>query len=128
MYIGDGLWVNAAGTAIGIVIGDVPYFDAGSGPGARRLDLSRLPQIAGESALLKAPNRAAVIASRHSSKPRPQAHPPSGGPIVTVKICGDTGLIANSGCDTYKTMRMPLSQAKSMRKCYKHKPLGGERR
>lgn len=128
MYIGDGLWVNAAGTDIGIVVGDVPYFDAGTGPGARRLNLSHLPRVAGEPAPPTAPNRAAVVASRHSTQPRPLAHPASGGPIVAVKICGDTGLLANSGCDTYKTMRMTKSEAKSMRRCYKHKPLGGEKR
>ncbi len=126
MYIGDGLWVNAAGTATGIVVGDVPYFDA-SGPGARRLNLTRLPQVAGEPPP-PAPNRAAVAASRHASKPRSAPQPSSGGPIVAVKICGDTGLLANSGCDTYKTMRLPKSQATSMRRCYKHRPLGGERR
>jgi hypothetical protein len=133
MYIGDGLWVNASGTGIGIVEGDVPYFDA-SGPGARRLNLSHLPRVAGEPAPPALPNRAAVAASRHSAQPRnsaqsrPTAPLASGGPIVAVKICGDTGLLANSGCDTYKTMRMPKSQAKSMRRCYKHRPLGGERR
>jgi cell wall-associated NlpC family hydrolase len=142
MYIGDGQWVQAAGTSIGIVIGDVPYFDAGSGPGARRLNLARLPRVAGEPSPSRVPNRAAVVASRHSTQSRQSAGAglarrasPSRqsaatgglGPIVAVRICGDTGGIANSGCDTYKLVRMPRSQVKSMRRCRKHKPLGGER-
>jgi cell wall-associated NlpC family hydrolase len=126
IYIGDGLWVQAAGTGIGVIVGDVPYWDAGSGPGARRLNLARLPRVAGEPAPPRTPNRA-VVASRHAMRGReaPRAAPAGG--IVSVRICGDTGAIANSGCDTYKLVRMPRSQAKSMPRCRKHRPKSGER-
>lgn len=127
MYIGDGQWVQAQGSATGIIVCDVPYFDAGSGPGARRLDLSRLPRTAGEPAPIKPPNRASVVASRHATEPRPAAPRATAGGIVSVKICGDSGDIANNGCTTYKLARLPKSQLKTMHRCTRHKPLGGER-
>jgi cell wall-associated NlpC family hydrolase len=126
MYIGDGQWVQAAGTGIGVVVGDVPYFDAGNGPGARRLNLAHLPTVAGEPAPDKTPKRTA-IASRHAAQSRTAPTPTASGGIVTVKVCGDTGRIANSGCDTYKLVHMPKSRAKSLGRCYRHKPLPGER-
>ena len=126
MYIGDGQWVQAAGTGIGVVVGDVPYFDAGTGPGARRLNLAHLPRVAGEPVPEKAPSRTA-LASRHATQSRAEPMAASSGGIVTVRVCGDTGRIANSGCDTYKLIRIPKSRAKSMGRCYKHRPLPGER-
>lgn len=128
MYIGNGQWIQAAGTGIGIVVGDVPYFDAGNGPGARRLNLSRLPRVADEPAA-PAPVRS-ELASRHGTPHRPTEKPApigKGSVIVQVRICGDTGGIANSGCDTYKVIRIPKAQAKSLRRCTRHHPLGGER-
>ncbi len=127
MYIGDGLWVQAVGTGIGITVGDVPYFDAGNGPGARRLNLGHLPRIAGERIPDPLPSRSSVFASRHSTQARNALPPPSQGGIVSVKVCGDTGALANSGCDTYKLVRMPRSQARAIPRCRRHRPRSGER-
>ncbi|HLJ57064.1 MAG TPA: C40 family peptidase [Chthonomonadaceae bacterium] len=145
MYVGDGQWVQAQGAATGIIVCDVPYFDANTGPGARRLDLSRLPPAGGEPAAAKPASRS-LLASRHATTPRASAAgdsarsaPPRGsasssGPahpptteIVSVRVCGDTGAIANSGCTSYTLMRVPRSQLRAMRHCHKHHPLPGER-
>lgn len=51
--------------------------------------------------------------------------PPPPPELVSVKVCGDTGDLANSYCDTYRTIRVTVAQRASMRKCRQHKPPPG---
>ncbi len=120
IYIGEGLWVQAASSAIGVIVSDVPYFEPGIGPGARRMDLSRSgaaePTIASRSS------------ERQSNRGASAALPGKifVGSIITIKICGDSGGIANSGCDNYKSVRVSKAQGRTIPPCRRHRPRSGE--
>ena len=48
IYIGNGRFVNAAGRKIGVIVSDLDIHDKNHWVGARRLNFTRLPRIAGE--------------------------------------------------------------------------------
>ncbi len=48
IYIGNGRFVNAAGRKIGVIVSDLNIHDKHHWVGARRLNFTRLPRIAGE--------------------------------------------------------------------------------
>ena len=123
IYIGGGKWVQAQGSATGVVLNDVPYFEPGTGPGARRLDFSRTFQLANRNQSERSSGR--TIAGVRTSTQAASAAISVGG-IVRVKVCGDTGDLANSGCEGYKTVYVSKTQAKSMRICRRHHPKPGE--
>ena len=123
IYIGGGKWVQAQGSATGVVLNDVPYFEPGLGPGARRLDFFRTYQLANRNRSERQFGR--TVAGVHTSS-QAAAAPIMLGGIVQVKVCGDSGDLANSGCEGYKTVYVSKAQAHAMHTCRKHRPRSGE--
>ncbi len=137
IYIGHGQWVHAASRKQGVIVSNIPLFNAGQEPGARRFDLSTLPPIEGETT-----DYLASIAAIHSSlAPKPimiASRTPlrlafnrnqtlaSRGGAVKVRVCGDSGEIAHSGCSSFKIIQTSVSRMRKMKRCRLHKLPSGE--
>ena len=141
MYIGNGKWIHAASRKLGVIIADVPLFDAGQEPGARRINLANLPPVPDESQEY-AQNLMAKRIEKHSvTKPTPsriavrnlptldinRTQLASRGGNVRVRICGDSGKKAHSGCSAFKTVSMSVSRMRKLRTCTLHHAPSGER-
>lgn len=137
IYIGHGQWVHAASRKLGVIVSNIPLFNAGQEPGARRFDLSTLPPVEGETT-----DYLASIATIHSSlasKPimiasraplrltfnRNQTLASRGG-AIKVRVCGDSGEIAHSGCTSYKIVQTSVTRMRKMKRCHLHKLPSGE--
>jgi penicillin-binding protein 1A len=53
-------------------------------------------------------------------------HPAASPELVTVRICVDSGDLANPYCEVTKTIRVTARQARHMRRCHLHRPPPGE--
>ncbi len=137
IYIGHGRWVHAASRKQGVIVSNIPLFNAGQEPGARRFDLSALPPVEGETT-----EYLALIATIHSSLApktvmiasrtplrfsfnRNQTLASRGG-AVKVRVCGDSGEIVHSGCTSFKIVQTSVSRMRTMKRCHLHKLPSGE--
>ena len=137
IYIGHGQWVHAASRKQGVIVSNVPLFNAGQEPGARRFDLSKLPPVEGETT-----EYLASIAAIHSSLSPKTEMIASRAPLrvtfnrnrtlayrggaVQVRVCGDSGEIAHSGCTSFKIVQSSVSRMRKMKRCHLHKLPSGE--
>ena len=140
IYIGNGKWIHAASRKLGVIIADVPLFDAGQEPGARRINLANLPPVPDESPEYAQNLMAKRFEKRSVSKPNPRriavrylptleikrTQLASRGGYVRVRICGDSGKLAHSGCSAFKTVSMSISRMRKLHRCTTHHVPSGE--
>ena len=138
IYIGNGKWVHAASRKQGVIVSDVPLFNAGQEPGARRMNLANLPAVPDETPEYAA----ALLAKRAPVKPVPnrlalrqlpsleikRTSLASRGGMVHARLCGDSGKLAHGGCHSFKTVQVSVSRMRTLRKCSLHKIPAGEAR